>query len=81
MASRCYALVDSCEQLAREMIGCDRTTLRRYKNMVDTGYATTFGEGLMMESKASKEHMATVSTGAIAARRAEVQKRGREQQS
>ena len=74
-------LIDTCEQLAREMIGCDRSTLRRYKDMVDRGYSTTFGEGLSMESKASKEHMATVSAGDIASRRAGVQKRGREQRS
>ena len=63
------------------MIGCDQRTLRRYKSMIDTGYGTTFGEGMVMEAKASKEYMATVSAGAVASRRADVQKRGREQGS
>lgn len=72
-------LLETCQQLARDMQGCDRRTVRRYKDMVDTGYATTFREGMAMESKASKEFMATVTTENIAERRAGVQKRGREQ--
>lgn len=73
------ALLETCQKLAHDMLSCDRKTLRRYKDLVDTGYATTFREGLVMEAKASKEHMATVSADAVTARRADVQKRGREQ--
>ncbi len=75
------ALLETCEELAREMIGCDRRTLRLYKDMVDTGYATTFAEGMAMEAKTSKEYMPTVSADSIAKRRASIQKRGREQGS
>ena len=74
------ALIETCQALARDMLGCDRRTVRRYKDMVDTGYSTTLREGLAMESKASKEHMAGVSDEAIAARRAGIQDRGRNQQ-
>jgi enoyl-CoA hydratase len=74
-------LLETCEKLAREMIGCDQRTVRRYKSMIDTGYATTFGEGLAMEERASKEYMATVSTGTVASRRVDVLKRGREQRN
>jgi len=73
------ALMETCKQLALDMIGCDSRTVRRYKDMVDTGYATTFSEGMVMEAKASKEYMATVSAGSIAERRVSIQKRGRDQ--
>ena len=73
-------LMETCRQLARDMLGCDRKTLRRYKDVVDTGYATTFREGMALELKASKEHMAAVGSESIAARRAGIQDRGREQQ-
>ena len=74
------ALLETCQALARDMLGCDRRTVRRYKDMVDTGYATTLREGLAMESKASKEHLTGVSDEAIAKRRVGIQDRGRDQQ-
>lgn len=74
-------LLDTCQRLARDMLGCDRRTVRRYKQMVDTGYATTLREGMAMESKASKEHRASVSKEHIAARRAGIQNRARDEQS
>jgi len=73
------ALLPVCEELARDMLSCDPKTLRTYKRVVDEGYATTFGEGMRLESKASKDHMKGVTAAAVAARRAEVQERGRQQ--
>ena len=73
------ALLETCQALARDMLGCDRRTLRRYKDMVDSGYATTFREGLVLEGKASKEHRATVTQQDVAERRAGIQDRGRGQ--
>ena len=72
-------LMTVCEQLARDMQGCEPNTLRRYKRMIDEGYAMDFGDALNMESRASKEHMRSVTPEAVASRRAAIQERGRNQ--
>ncbi len=74
------ALLDVSRQLARDMQECDPRTLRRYKRMIDTGYATSFGEGMEMEWRESQEHMRGVTPEAVAGRRAAIQSRGRDQQ-
>jgi enoyl-CoA hydratase len=73
-------LLPACLQLARDMLSCDPPSLRRYKQMIDEGYATTFGEGIALEARASLEHLAGVTPEAVAQRRAGVQQRGRTQQ-
>ena len=73
------ALLPVCEELAREMLSCDPRTLRTYKRVVDEGYATTFDEGMRLESRTSKDHMKGVTAAGVAARRREVQQRGRRQ--
>jgi len=55
--------------------------LRRYKRMIDRGYEQTLAEGLRLESRESREHLAGVTPDAVAARRADIQRRGRAQQS
>ncbi len=72
-------LLPTCRALARDMLSCDPTVMRAYKRVIDDGYARTFGEGLTLESEASRAHARTLTPGAIAARRAGVQTRGREQ--
>jgi enoyl-CoA hydratase len=74
-------LLPVCEELAREMLSCDARTLRTYKRVVDEGYATTFSDGLQLESKTSKEHMKGVTAAAVEARRSGIQERGRSQDS
>ncbi|HXJ35662.1 MAG TPA: enoyl-CoA hydratase [Candidatus Eisenbacteria bacterium] len=72
-------LLPTCRALARDMLSCDPEVLRAYKRVIDDGFATTFGEGLRLEKARSREHAATVTPERIAARRAQVQARGRAQ--
>jgi len=72
-------LLPTCRALAQDMLSCDHQVLRAYKRVIDDGYATTFGEGLRTEKARSREHAASVTPEKIAARRAQVQARGRAQ--
>ena len=47
--------------------------------MIDAGYAETFAAGLALESEASRAHARSLTADALAARRAGVQARGRDQ--
>jgi enoyl-CoA hydratase len=73
------ALLPTARQLARDMLSCDRDTLRRIKRIYDEGFATTLDAGLRLELAASREHAVGVRPEAIAARRRGIQARGREQ--
>lgn len=72
-------LLPTCLALARDMLSCDRPTLREYKRVIDEGFARSFSEGLKLEQEASREHARQLSPEMIAARRAGVQQRGRSQ--
>lgn len=76
-----HELLPACRQLALDMLSCDPPSLRRYKQMIDRGYAGTFADGMALEQRISREHMAGVTPEAVAARRAGIQDRGRKQQS
>ena len=52
-------LLPTCRALARDMLSCDPTTLRGYKKLIDEGFAATFGDGLRLESRASRAHTGT----------------------
>jgi enoyl-CoA hydratase len=73
-------LMPTCRQLAQDMLSCDPPSLRRYKQMIDRGYAGTFSDGMAIERQISREHLAGVTSEAVAARRAGIQDRGRKQQ-
>ncbi len=73
-------LLPACRQLALDMLSCDPPSLRRYKQMIDRGYAVAFDEALALERRVSREHLAGVTSDAVAARRAGIQDRGRKQQ-
>jgi enoyl-CoA hydratase len=75
------SLLPCCRQLAEDMLSCDPPSLRRYKQMIDEGYAGTFGDGLRLEGRLSREHMRGVTPDAIERRRAGIQERGRAQRS
>jgi enoyl-CoA hydratase len=75
-----HELMPVCRQLALDMLSCDPPSLRRYKQMIDRGDAGTLADGMALERKLSREHLADVSSEAIAARRAGIQDRGRRQQ-
>jgi enoyl-CoA hydratase len=73
------ALLPTCRQLAKDMLSCVPEVMLAYKRVIDEGYSTTMAEGLAIESRASREHARSLTPGAVAARRASVQQRGREQ--
>jgi enoyl-CoA hydratase len=75
-----HELLPVCRQLAQDMLSCDPPSLRRYKQMIDRGYAGTFADGMALERRISREHLADVTSDAIAGRRARIQDRGRKQQ-
>jgi enoyl-CoA hydratase len=72
-------LLPACRALAQDMLSCDPDVLRAYKRVIDDGHATTFAEGLRIEKERSRAHAASVTPEKIAARRAQVQARGRSQ--
>ena len=72
-------LLPTCRRLAEDMLSCDPRTLRAYTQVIDRGYAESFGEGRRTESRRSREHMQGVSADDIEARRKGVQQRGRRQ--
>lgn len=73
------ALLPTCRRLAEDMLSCDPATLRVYKQVIDSGYAESFGEGMRIETRMSRDHMLGVSPEQIEARRVGVQQRGRQQ--
>ena len=73
------ALLPAARQLARDMLSCDRETLRRIKRVYDEGFATTLEAGLALERAASREHAAAVRPESVAERRRGIQSRGRAQ--
>jgi enoyl-CoA hydratase len=72
-------LLPACEALARDMLSCVPEVMRRYKRVIDEGYAETFARGLAIEAEAARAHAATITPEVLAARRAGVQQRGRAQ--
>lgn len=72
-------LLPACRALAQDMLSCDPDVLRSYKRVIDEGYATTFGDGLRIEQTNNRAHATTITPEKIAARRAQVQARGRSQ--
>jgi len=72
-------LLPTCRALAADMLSCDPAVMRAYKRVIDTGYAETFGNGLRIEAEAAKAHAKTLTPELLAARRANVQDRGRAQ--
>ena len=72
-------LLPACRALAVDMQSCVPEVMRAYKRLIDDGYAATFGDGLRIEATASRERAGGLTPAAIAARRAEVQARGRAQ--
>ena len=73
------ALLPACRALATDILSCVPDVMRAYKRVIDDGYAQSFAEGLRLEAQASRAHARSVTPESIAARRAGVQARGREQ--
>ena len=73
------ALLPTCRALAADMRSCEPDVMRAYKRVIDAGYAETFGRGLVLEGEASRAHARSLTSEVLAARRAGVQSRGRDQ--
>jgi enoyl-CoA hydratase len=72
-------LLPACRALAADMSSCEPVSLRAYKRVIDDGYDLPFAEALKLEIRRAVEHAKTVTPEAIAARRRDVQSRGRTQ--
>ncbi|MFN8643894.1 MAG: enoyl-CoA hydratase [Candidatus Binatia bacterium] len=73
------ALLPTCRALAQDMRSCEPAVMRAYKRVIDAGYAESFARGLALEREASRAHARSLTPEALAARRAGVQARGRDQ--
>ncbi len=72
-------LMPATLQLAAQMADIEADMLVTYKAMIDDGYALTMGQGLDLEHERSVVHNREVTPEMVAARRAAVQARGRNQ--
>ncbi|WP_068875444.1 MULTISPECIES: enoyl-CoA hydratase [unclassified Phenylobacterium] len=72
-------LMPAALQLAAQMADIEADMLVTYKAMIDDGYALTMGQGLELEHERSVVHNREVTPEMVAARRAAVQARGRNQ--
>jgi len=72
-------LLPTCQQLARDMASCDRTTMLAYKSVINEGYDLDLGDARRMERQRGEAHISRMDPNSVARRRAEVQQRGRSQ--
>jgi enoyl-CoA hydratase len=72
-------LLPACRRLAKDMLSCVPEVMRGYKRVIDEGYGLSLAGGLKVESKAAAAHARRLTPEELAARRAGVQQRGREQ--
>jgi len=73
-------LLPVCQQLARDIVSTDPATRNEIKRIMDAGWDTTLGEGMQIEDAANRAHAkAEVRADKVAARRADIQSRGRHQ--
>jgi enoyl-CoA hydratase len=74
-------LLPTCQALAKDMLSCVPEIMRAMKRVIDAGYAASLAEGLQIEHEAWEAQVKQVTPEAIAARRANIQQRGRTQTS
>jgi enoyl-CoA hydratase len=73
------ALLAKALELAGEMAQVQPGFLASYKRLIDDGYDMAFGDAMALEQERAAAHNRTVQSAEIAARRVEVQQRGRAQ--
>ena len=74
-------LLPVCEGLARDVISTDPATRSEIKRIMDAGWHGSLNEGLAEEARATRAHdRREVPAEKVAARRAAIQNRGRQQQ-
>jgi enoyl-CoA hydratase len=74
-------LLDECRQVAKDIAGCVPETVKLYKQVVNDGLQCDLAAGLTMERSVMTYVNQRVSGDAIAARRSDVQSRGKSQHS
>jgi enoyl-CoA hydratase len=62
------------------MASCDPAMLKKYKKVIDDGFALNFGDAMKLEITRSAEHAAGVTADSVEAARKAVTERGRGQQ-
>ncbi|MBI3784148.1 MAG: enoyl-CoA hydratase [Deltaproteobacteria bacterium] len=72
-------LLPACSALAKDIQSCEPQVVSAYKRLIDDGYAQTFADGVQLEGKQSRAHAKGLTPEALAARRQNVQQRGRQQ--
>jgi enoyl-CoA hydratase len=72
-------LIPAAKKLASDMAQIELDFLRRYKRLIDQGYALPFGDAMALERIHAATFNATVTADSIEARRQTVQARGRTQ--
>lgn len=80
LVNRVYStedLVPAALKLAEDMTKTQPELLKKYKALIDDGFATTFGDALKEEITRSKEHAASVSAESVEEARKAVTARGR----
>lgn len=82
LVNRVYStdeLLPAAIQMGHDMASCQPDMLRKYKKVIDDGFATNFGEAMKMEVKRSAEHAASVTAESVEEARKSVTERGRGQ--
>ncbi|OYW27334.1 MAG: enoyl-CoA hydratase [Caulobacter sp. 12-67-6] len=72
-------LMPTALKLAADMASIPVETLSFYKSLIDEGFERSFRKGLEIEHERSSAHNRKVTPGAVEARRAQIQARGRTQ--
>ena len=73
-------LLPTCEKLAADILTTEPITRGTIREIMDAGWHTTLGEGLSIENSANRAHAKSeVRAEKVAARRAQIQDRGRNQ--
>ena len=73
-------LITTAKQLASDIVSTEPVTRNTVREIIDSGWHASLAEGLDIEHKANREHAKTqVSAEKVAARRVQIQQRGRTQ--
>ncbi len=72
-------LVARAQGIARDMLSCVPEAVLGYKKLIDEGFAMAYGPSRQHERDVSRTHVKDVSADQVAARRADIQARGRRQ--
>ena len=74
-------LMPAARKLAAEIASCDPDMVRRYKALIQDGYALSFGQGMALERERAGADNAKVTAKSVAEVRSDVQARGRAQEN